>query len=138
MKARVVFQGLPISSSKEDGLKLRAVQIAMYSMAQPECQTPACGDWQALELVTPLLPELLSGQIHLSSECEGSTFHIYLVIEGQGLRVKLEGSVDANKQTSQLTSHLDEDRSCPSPNPGVHLEGGPCASWPIQLCVARR
>jgi hypothetical protein len=65
------------------------------------------------------LPELLSGRIHLSSEREGSTFHIYLVIEGQGVLVKLEGSVDANKQTGQLTSYLDETVAALQQTPGA-------------------
>ncbi len=79
------------------------------------------------EAETPLLASPVKGHVYLAKPLcggpgqlacteqdarDGSTFHIYLLIEGQGVLVKLEGSVEANKQTGQLTSHLDKDRSC--------------------------
>jgi hypothetical protein len=105
-------QGLSISPAQGRGREgCTPAEIKLHSMAQPEC--PNRSQVGRLEVVTPLLSEPLTGQIYLSSERQGSTFHVYLVIEGQGVLVKLEGSVEANPQTGQLVSRFDENPQLP-------------------------
>jgi hypothetical protein len=120
-------QGLAISPSQANGLEgCTPAQIKLHSMAQPECPNPS--QVGRLEVVTPLLPEPLTGQIYLSSERQGSTFHIYLVIEGQGVLIKLEGSVVANEQTGQLTSTFRENPQLPFSELKLTFYGGPEAA----------
>ena len=109
-------QGVSIDPSAANGLGgCTPAQIKLHTEAQPEC--PDASQIGRLELVTPALPEPLSGRIYLSSEHSGNVFHIYLVIEGQGLLIKLEGTVQANEQTGQLTTTVHRKlRSCRSAN----------------------
>jgi NHL repeat len=111
--ARVTLpQGLSISPSQANGLEgCTPAQIKLRSMAEPEC--PNASQVGKLEVVTPLLPEPLAGRIYLSSERQGSTFHVYLVIEGQGVLVKLKGDVVADEATGQLTSTFEENPQLP-------------------------
>jgi hypothetical protein len=116
-------RGLAISPSQANGLEGCApAQIKLHSMAQPEC--PNASQVGKLEVVTPLLPEPLTGQIYLSSEREGSTFHIYLVIEGQGVLVKLKGDVVADSVTGQLTSTFTENPQLPFSELKLTFYGG--------------
>jgi hypothetical protein len=100
--------GLAISPSLANGLEgCTPAQIKLHSMAQPEC--PNGSQVGSVEVMTPLVGETLTGQIYLSSQRQESTFHIYLVIRGSGVLLKLEGDVEANPQTGQLISTFDED-----------------------------
>ncbi len=120
-------QGLSISPSQANGLAgCTPAQIKLKSMAQPEC--PNASQVGKLELTTPLLPEPLAGQIYLSSERSGSTFHIYLVIEGQGVLIKLRGDVVANEQTGQLTSTFEDNPQLPFGELKLTFYGGPGAA----------
>jgi DNA-binding beta-propeller fold protein YncE len=126
-EARVTLpQDLSISPSQANGLEgCTPAQIKLHSLAEPEC--PNASQVGRLEVVTPLLPEPLTGQIYLSSERQGSMFHIYLVVEGQGVLVKLEGSVTANEQTGQLTSTFRENPQLPFSELKLTFYGGPRA-----------
>jgi hypothetical protein len=119
--------GLAIAPSQGRGREgCTPAQIKLSSMAQPEC--PDASQVGRLEVVTPLLPEPLTGQVYLSSERSGSTFHVYLVIEGQGVLVKLRGSVVADEQTGQLTSTFDENPQLPFSDLKLTFFGGGEAS----------
>ena len=105
-------QGVSIDPSAANGLQgCTLAQIKLHSEAAPEC--PNASQIGKLELTTPLLPEPLSGQIYLSSQHSGNVFHVFLVIEGQGVLVKLEGSVEANERTGLLVSRFTEDPQLP-------------------------
>jgi DNA-binding beta-propeller fold protein YncE len=120
-------QGLTISPSQANGLEgCTPAQIKLHSNAEPEC--PNASQVGKLELITPLLPEPLTGQIYISSERQGNTFHIYLVVEGQGVLVKLEGNVVANEQTGQLVSTFDENPQLPFSELKLTFYGGPRAA----------
>ncbi len=120
-------QGLSVSASQANGLEgCTPEQIKLHSMAKPEC--PNASQVGKLEAVTPELPEPLTGEIYLSSERQGSTFHIYLVIEGQGVLVKLEGNVTANEQTGQLVSTFAENPQVPVSELKLTFYGGPEAA----------
>jgi DNA-binding beta-propeller fold protein YncE len=120
-------QGLAIAPSQARGREgCTPAQIKLGSMAQPEC--PNASQVGRLEVVTPLLPEPLTGQVYLSSERSGSTFHVYLVIEGQGVLIKLEGSVQANDRTGQLTSTFKENPQLPFSDLKLTFFGGGEAS----------
>jgi hypothetical protein len=127
-EARVTLpQGLSIAPSQARGREgCTPAEIGIGSMRAPSC--PNGSQVGKLEVVTPLLPEPLTGRIYLSSEREGSTFHIYLVIEGQGVLVKLQGSVEANERTGQLVSTFKENPQLPFSKLKLTFYGGPEAS----------
>ena len=116
-------RGVSIDPSAANGLQgCTPAQIKLHSEAASEC--PNASQIGKLELVTPLLPEPLSGQIYVSSEHSGNVFHIFLVIEGQGVLVKLEGSVEANEQTGQLVSRFTENPQLPFSELKLTFYGG--------------
>jgi DNA-binding beta-propeller fold protein YncE len=115
--------GVAISPSAGNGLEgCTLEQIKLHSEAQPEC--PNAAQIGKLELTTPLLPEPLAGRIYLSSQHSGNVFHMFLVIEGQGVLVKLEGSVEANTITGQLVSTFSENPQLPFSDLKLTFYGG--------------
>ncbi len=126
--ARVTLpQGIAISPSQANGLEgCTPEEVDIGSMREPSC--PNASQVGKLEVKTPLLPEPLMGQIYLSSVREASTFHIYLVIEGQGVLVKLKGDVVADPVTGQLTSTFEENPQLPFSELRLTFYGGPEAA----------
>ncbi|MHB1571769.1 MAG: hypothetical protein ACYC0H_21550, partial [Solirubrobacteraceae bacterium] len=105
-------QGVSINPSEANGLQGCApAQIKLHSEAAPAC--PNASQIGKLELSTPLLPEPLSGRIYLSSEHSGNVFHMFLVIEGQGVLIKLEGAVEANEMSGRLVTTFKENPQLP-------------------------
>jgi DNA-binding beta-propeller fold protein YncE len=105
-------EGVSINPSEGNGLQgCGPSQIKLHSEAPPEC--PNASQIGKLELATPLLPEPLSGRIYLSSQHSGNLFHIFLVVEGQGVLIKLEGNVQANETTGQVVSTFTENPQLP-------------------------
>ena len=116
-------QGVSIDPSAANGLGgCTPAQIKLHSEAAPEC--PDASQIGRLELVTPQLPEPLSGRIYLGSQHSGNLFHIFLVIEGQGVLIKLEGSVQANEQTGQLVTRFKENPQLPFSELKLVFDGG--------------
>lgn len=116
-------QGVSINPAEANGLQgCTPAQIKLHSEAAPEC--PDASQVGKLELTTPLLPEPLSGQIYLSSEHSGNVFHMFLVIEGQGVLLKLEGSVEANEKTGQVVSTFKENPQLPFSELKLTFYGG--------------
>ncbi len=105
-------QGVTISPAAGNGLAgCELGQVHLHSESPPEC--PNASQIGKVELTTPLLPEPLTGQIYLSSQHAGNTFHMFIVIEGQGVLVKLQGTVEANTSTGQIVSSFDENPQLP-------------------------
>lgn len=92
-----------------------------------------------VQITTPLLPTPLAGHVFLASpRCGGETqpqcgeqsatngelFGIYLEAEGEGVVIKLKGTVSANPTTGQLTAHFDENPQLPFSELKLHLDGG--------------
>ena len=120
-------QGVSIDPSAANGLGgCTPAEIKLHSEAAPEC--PDASQIGRLELVAPSLPEPLSGRVYLSSEHSGNVFHIFQVIEGQGLLIKLEGTVVANEQTGQLTTRFTELPQLPFSELKLTFDGGAGAS----------
>jgi hypothetical protein len=116
-------QGVAISPSQANGLEgCTPAQIKLKSMAQPEC--PNGSQVGKVEVTTPLLSEVLTGQVYVGSERSGSTFHLYLVIRGNGILIKLEGSVHADERIGQLTSKFDENPQMPFSDLKLTFYGG--------------
>lgn len=129
-------QGLAINPGAAEGLQACTSngaepagspgnEIGLGSEAEPTC--PAASQIGSVELVTPLLPEILRGQVFLSAEHSGNHYGVFVVIRGEGLLVKLHSTVVANAATGQLTATFDDNPELPFSDFKLHFYGGPRA-----------
>jgi hypothetical protein len=129
-------QGLVINPGAADGLQACTSdsaepagspgnQIGLGTNAEPAC--PVASQVGSIELKTPLLPDILYGQIYLSSEHSGSHYGVFVVIRGEGLLIKLHSSVFANPVTGQLTATFLNNPELPFSDFTMHFYGGPRA-----------
>jgi hypothetical protein len=136
-------QGLAINPGAADGLQactddqsdppgspgneigLLSAQEGRFSDVEPTC--PAASQVGSVELATPLLPDVLQGQVFLSADHSGDTYAVLIVIRGEGLLVKLKSTVVANPVTGQLTATFPNDPELPFSDFTLHFYGGPRA-----------
>ena len=113
----------PGSPSNEIGLL--SEQEGRFSNAEPTC--PSASQVGSVELATPLLPDILLGQVYLSADHRDNTYAVFIVIRGEGLLVKLKSTVVANPVTGQLTATFPNDPELPFSDFTLHFYGGPRA-----------
>ena len=68
------------------------------------------------EIVTPLLEPPLTGSIYLAQQNAnpfGSLLAIYMVVEAQGVTIKVAGKIDTDPNTGQVTATFDENPQLP-------------------------
>ena len=129
-------QGLAISPGAADGLQActddsaeppgsPGNQIGLGTDAQPTC--PHASQVGTVTLATPLLPNLLEGEVYLSSDHSGDNYAVFIVIRGDGLLVKLKSTVNANPVTGQLTASFLNNPELPFSDFTLHFYGGPRA-----------
>jgi hypothetical protein len=129
-------QGLAISPGAADGLQActdnggeppgsAGNQIGLGSDAQPAC--PDASQVGTVTLATPLLPDLLEGQVYLSADHSDNEYAVFIVIRGDGLLVKLKSTVVANPVTGQLTASFLNNPELPFSDFTLHFYGGPRA-----------
>jgi hypothetical protein len=119
-------EGVTVSPSAADGLNgCSDEELAVNSDAAPTCPPASViGD---VVVDTPLLPEKLTGKVHLAKPIPGQLLRIFLVIEGQGVLVKLVGLVDADPKTGQLTTTFSDNPPLPFSEFHLSMKSGPRA-----------
>jgi hypothetical protein len=129
-------QGVAINPGAADGLQActddgsqppgsPGNQIGLGSDAQPAC--PHASQIGTVELTTPLLPDILHGEVYLASDHSGNSYAVFVVIRGDGLLVKLKATVVANPVTGQLTASFLNNPQFPFTDFVFHFYGGPRA-----------
>jgi hypothetical protein len=129
-------QGVAINPGAADGLQActddgsqppggPGNEIGLGSEAQPAC--PHASQVGTVEVTTPVLPDVLHGEVYLSSEHSGDTYAVFVVIRGDGLLVKLKSTVVANPATGQLTASFLNNPQFPFTDFVLHFYGGPRA-----------
>ena len=129
-------QGVAINPGAADGLQActdngaespgsAGNEIGLGSEAQPAC--PHASQVGTVELTTPLLPDILHGEVYLSSDHSNNNYAVFVVIRGDGLLVKLKASVVANPVTGQLTASFLNNPELPFSDFVFHFYGGPRA-----------
>jgi hypothetical protein len=117
--------GLVVNPSAANGREAcTPEQIDLNDTADP-ASCPDASKVGTVTAVTPLLENSLEGSIYLAQQEAnpfGSLLAIYVVVEGDGVRVKLAGRVQANPATGQLTTIFDGNRKYGAGSP---LEGEP-------------
>ena len=132
-----------------EGINLTEEQInAAGVLAAVPGRCPAASTLGTVEVFTPLLADgpnesaPLNGHIYLArprcgetgqpvctqaSATNGELYGLYLEAEGEGVIVKLKGTVAANASTGQLTGTFAENPQLPFNDLRLHFKGGPRA-----------
>ncbi|HEY2142274.1 MAG TPA: hypothetical protein VGG98_09480 [Solirubrobacteraceae bacterium] len=140
MKKAVVTlpEGFTVDPSAGDGLGACTVaQIGWlggtaknFSPAQPSC--PEASKIGSLELTTPLIPGVLTGEMFLASQ-EENPFHTllaaYVVVHDPvtGVLIKIAGEFLPDPRTGRITAVFDENPQLPFSDLKLHFFGGPRA-----------
>jgi hypothetical protein len=123
-------KGVSIAPGGADGLQgCSGAQIGLTNGDVPTC--PDASKIGTVEVTTPVFSDPLKGDIYLAKPPAGadinSMYRIFLVIEGHGLLIKLEGSVRPDPNTGQLTTTFENNPQVPFSKFVLRFKGGPRA-----------
>jgi hypothetical protein len=122
-------QGISIDPSAAGGLVGCSIgQFAQLSEAPSTC--PTNSKIGKVEIDTPLFPEPLTGAIYLARQGEnpfGSLIAIYVVAEGNGVRVKLPGKLSLDPRSGRVVTSFDETPQLPFEDFKLDFFDGPRA-----------
>jgi hypothetical protein len=119
-------QGMRINPPAANGLGA----CSMAQIGIGNTQVAACPSGSVLgtaEVTTPLLPKPLTGKVFLAEQGNNpfaTLLALYLVVEGEGVVIKLPGRVDADPQNGQLTATFDNNPQLPFEDLKVQFFGG--------------
>ena len=119
-------KGLTINPASGDGLSACSEeQVGLHEEAAAAC--PDASKLGAVEVKTPLLIEPLLGALYLATPHQnptGSLLAGYIVLEGQGVRIKLPGSFETDPQTGQITAKFSQNPQLPFEDLHLNIFGG--------------
>jgi hypothetical protein len=120
-------RGVLLSPSAANGLvSCTAAQVGLGNEEPVGC--PNASKLGEVSLTTPALSGELTGGLYLagppSGEIEGPPFKVFLTLAGHGVSIKVEGQVEADPVTGQLTTTFDESPELPFSELQVRLNGG--------------
>ena len=119
-------EGVTIAPGVANGLvACTDAQLAPGSAAAAQC--PDAAKIGSVSIVTPLLDEALEGGIYVGQPLPGDRYRLFLTVTGQGVVVKLRGSVQADPSTGRLTATFLDNPQLPFTTMTVRLKGGPRA-----------
>lgn len=118
--------GLAVSPSSANGLEACSLaQIGLESNDEPAC--PDASKIGSVVVETPVLPESLQGSVFLARQNDNpfkSLLALYIVVEGQGVMVKLPGEVKLDSATGQVSATFDENPQFPFSSLRLRFKGG--------------
>jgi hypothetical protein len=122
--------GIVLSPSAADGLKACTdAEVGLGSASAPDCSLAS--KIGTATLLTPALPDPLTGNIYLAGPpggpITGPPYRIFLTLAGDGVLIKLQGSVVPNPATGQLTTTFDNNPQQPFSELRLEFKGGPRA-----------
>jgi hypothetical protein len=123
-------QGVSLSPSAADGL--RACTDAQVGLGNDDpVNCPLASKIGDATLTTPALPDKLTGGVYLAGPSSGPIteppYRIFLTLAGDGVNVKLAGSVQPDPVTGQLRTTFDENPDLPFSELVLQLKSGPRA-----------
>lgn len=131
-KAKVTLpEGMTVSPSAADGLVgCTDQQVGLGSAGLAAC--PPASRIGNATVETPLLEDAMSGGVFLGSQessdpASGRMFRLFLVLNGPGVRVKLEGQVRPNASTGRVEATFDNNPQLPFEKLTVRFKDGPRA-----------
>jgi hypothetical protein len=119
-------EGVRVNPAEADGLQgCSPAQVDLSGSSGVSC--PDASKIGSLTIHTPLLDEPLEGAVYLASPHENpskSLLAVYLVAEGQGVIVKLAGSITTDPLTGRLTATFEDQPQLPFSSLHVEFFGG--------------
>jgi hypothetical protein len=106
--ARVVFPPeLTIAAGAGNGLEAcSAAEVGLGTRAPAHC--PEAAKVGVVEVETPVLERPLHGAVYQRTPSPGDLLGLWLVVDEQGLHLKLRGKVHTDPGTGQITTVFDE------------------------------
>jgi hypothetical protein len=131
-KTTVVFPaGVVLSPSAATGLEAcTEAQVGMVNgVANGEpVGCPEASRIGTATVTTPALFDKLTGGLYLAAPASGPItkppYHVFLTLAGDGVLIKLEGSVETNAATGQLTATFEKTPQAPFSELELHMNGG--------------
>jgi hypothetical protein len=125
--ARVVFPaGVTLSPAAAAGLgSCTDDQVGLHSLGASSC--PDSSKIGTLSISSPLLPGPLPGDVFIGKPKPGDPYRVFFSLSGYGVRIKLEGRIDLDPTTGQITATFLDNPQLPFSNLHVELNGGPTA-----------
>jgi hypothetical protein len=118
--------GVAVSPSASDGLgACSPADIDLAHGTPAKC--PASSQLASVEIETPVLPTPLEGHMYLARQNEnpfGSLIAMYLVVEGNGIVLKLPGQVELDATSGRIRSVFDNSPQLPFSHLRVDFDGG--------------
>jgi hypothetical protein len=114
-----------LTGCSEEEIGIQSSSPTVFSAAAPTC--PASSKIGTVTVTTPLLPEPLGGSLYVATQYANPLHTLvggYLVIEGQGVLVKLAGRFSLNPTTGQITGSFEENPQVPFSEMQLHFNGG--------------
>lgn len=119
-------EGMTVNSAAADGLDACSVgQIGLHESQPASCPDASKVGTAAIE--TPLIAGPLTGSVYLAEPRKnpfGSLLALYLVVEGEGVRLKLPGRVDTDPNTGRVVATFDNNPQLPFNDLTVNFNGG--------------
>jgi hypothetical protein len=110
-------------------------QLGLHSTRPASC--PPASQIGSVSVKTPLLADPLEGHVFLgkpscapcgpADASQGKMIRLFIVVQGQGVTVKLRGSASIDPNTGQLTTTFAENPQLPFEDLELTLNGGPRA-----------
>jgi hypothetical protein len=122
--------GMVVNPSSADGLQgCSSAQVDLHGEGPAMC--PDASKIGSVEVDTPLLERPLPGSVYIASQGDNpfnSLLAIYVVVEGQGIIVKLAGHVEPDPVTGRLRTTFEDNPQLPFEDFKLDFFGGPRAS----------
>jgi hypothetical protein len=124
--------GLQACSEAQIGWEEGAVGPEKFNSAAPQC--PEASKVGVLELETPLIRGVLTGNMYLAAQNDNplhSVIGLYVVVQDPvtGVLIKIAGRALANPSTGQITGIFEENPQLPFSDLKLHFFGGPRAEF---------
>jgi hypothetical protein len=121
-------KGVTLSTALAEGLTgCTDAQFAIGSKAEDNC--PPASKIGTVQLDTPLLEAPMKGAIYAGSQessdpKSGQMYRIFTTAEGSGVRIKLEGKIEVDPLTGQITTKFTDNPQLPFTNFSLRFKGG--------------
>ena len=121
-------EGVTLSTALADGLVgCTDAQFGLHSKAAEGC--PPASKIGSVQLDTPLLEAPMTGAIYAGSQesadpLSGRMYRIFTTAEGAGVRIKLEGQLEVDPVTGQITTSFAGNPQLPFTNFSLRFKGG--------------
>ncbi|HET6509924.1 MAG TPA: hypothetical protein VFG42_24235 [Baekduia sp.] len=116
-------EGLTINPSSADGLEACTdEQLAPTSEAPPAC--PEASMVATATVDTPVLAKPLEGAVYVGRQTPDQLLRLFLVLNGQGVLVKIPGKVDLDPATGRMTATFQRNPQLPFTNLRLRFKSG--------------